>query len=331
MSRSIATTVGALAVVAFASATAVAGHHGSHGSYGSYGSHGSYGSYGSHGSYGSYGSHGSWGGYHGHYAHYHGSYGSYGSHGSYGSYGSYGSHGSSGGGSVYYSVPSGGGGIYYQGTPSGGGGAVQQQQTPAQDLPDLPAIPGAAKNSSGDATLMVNVPAGTKIYVNDRETTSVGTSRKYVSKNLQAGYKYRYEIRAVANVDGQQREETQVINLRAGQSVDVNFDMNEAPAVADQESAEDKVQTKLTVKVPAGAEVFLAGQATQSQGATRTFATSKLSAGQAWANYTVKATLNRDGQQLTKEQTLTLVGGEDREIAFDFSDVDVAAVAASTR
>ena len=106
--------------------------------------------------------------------------------------------------------------------------------------------------------------------------------------------------------------------------------MDGAATVA-EEKADDDVQTKLTVNVPAGADVFLAGQATKSQGAQRTFATSRLSAGQSWENYTVKATIDRDGQLLTKEQTLTLIGGEDRTISFDFSDVDVAAVASSTR
>ena len=222
------------------------------------------------------------------------------------------------------------GGVYYQQAPSGGGVIQQQQTNPGQDLPDLPVAPGAAK-SSGDATLVVSVPSDAKVYVNDRETTSVGASRKYVSKNLDSGLRYRYEIRAVAMVDGQEREETRVVNLRAGQSVNVSFDMDEAPAVAEQDQADDKVQTKLTVNVPAGAEVYLAGQPTTSQGSQRTFATSKLAAGEAWANYTIKATIDRDGQQLTKEQTLTLVGGEDRSVSFDFSDVDVASVASSTR
>ncbi len=131
-------------------------------------------------------------------------------------------------------------------------------------------------------------------------------------------------------VDGKMREQTRVVTMRAGESANLSFDMSDAATVAEQPKADEGVPTKLTLNVPADAKVFLVGQETSSQGAVRTFATSRLAAGQEWNDYAVKVTLNRDGRTLSKEQKLTLVGGENRELTFNFGN-EVASTASATR
>jgi len=80
----------------------------------------------------------------------------------------------------------------------------------------------------------------------------------------------------------------------------------------------------LTVNVPDDAELTLAGSKTLSQGPRRTFSTTQLTAGQTWSDYTVVATLERNGRTLTQERTIDLKGGESQQITFDFELDQVA-------
>jgi uncharacterized protein (TIGR03000 family) len=84
--------------------------------------------------------------------------------------------------------------------------------------------------------------------------------------------------------------------------------------------------TTLTLNVPDDAEVVLAGNTTAMSGAKRVFATNQLSAGQTWESYKVVVKLEREGQMLTQERTLTVHGGESYELTFDFgADLQLAA------
>ena len=76
------------------------------------------------------------------------------------------------------------------------------------------------------------------------------------------------------------------------------------------------VTTELTLSVPAEAKVTLAGNVTSQTGEKRKFATTRLTAGQVWDNYTIRVEFERDGNTVTQERTITLTGGESHEIAF---------------
>ena len=56
----------------------------------------------------------------------------------------------------------------------------------------------------------------------------------------------------------------------------------------------------------------------------REFTTSKLDNGAEWKDYTVKVVSNVDGREESKEQTITLTGGEDRDLSFDFNSNPIA-------
>lgn len=309
------------------------------GSYGSWGSSGGYWGYASSGgSWGSYGgwasSGGSWGGRHHHHrrayrAAYYGSYGSYGSSGGY--YVGWGSSGGSSGGS-YGSWGSSGGTVIE-------GPAVMPQTPPPAPATQAPALDGAAPApgelppeapAEGDkssfyrgpqsATLSVHVPADAKVFVNGLATKSTGAERRYVSSGLQAGYNYTYEVRAELVRGGQPVTETKVIKLQAGGSADVNFELNGQ----EEEVAEQPVSTSLTLHVPADAKVFLSGNETKSFGETRRFSTTKLVAGGEWQDYVVRVELSRDGQTLTKEETISLKAGDARELTVEFDAPQVA-------
>jgi uncharacterized protein (TIGR03000 family) len=81
--------------------------------------------------------------------------------------------------------------------------------------------------------------------------------------------------------------------------------------------------TKLVLNVPADAKVTLAGIDTKSSGATREFVTTLLS-DSAWANYSVRVEVVRDGKTLAEEHTVTLHPGDSREMTIDCNPARVA-------
>jgi uncharacterized protein (TIGR03000 family) len=326
----------AAGIVAFSAADALAwGHrHGSSGSYGSSGSSGSSASYGSgssssyasyasssSSSYGSYGSSGSSasagssssGGRPGLFARWHarkaakhssGSSASYGTY-AYSSSGSSASYGSSSSGSSAsyggYAAPS---GVYDQGVP-----VEYDYSTPAdapvETQPAVPAVDAAA-------AIRVTLPTDAVVFVNDRPTTSMGAERSYVSRGLVGGRTYAYELRVEFTREGEKVVENKTVRLKAGESIDLSFGDGEQVA-ANAES------TDLTLHVPAGAKVTLAGAPTKQTGETRTYSTTTLAPGQEWDGYVVRVELQRDGKTLVEEKTLSIVGGENYEFSFDFA------------
>ena len=340
----------ALAVIAGGVDSASAGwwHNGGGssggGSSGGWGSSGGYGG-GSSGGWGSSGGYsGAWGGGSsggygrrgGLFSHRRASFG--GSSGGYyggGSSGGWGNGGSSGG---FYGGGSSGGYGSSGGAVMGGGyyapggdiiiedGGIPMNATPTNpppppagegDAADAPPETDGAMLRRADGTLVVEVPAEARIYVNDRLTSTPGTMREYVSRNLVRGYNYSYEVRAEMEVNGQVVSETKKIDLRAGQNAKLAFNL--AP------STSEEVETSITVKVPANAKVNLGGNDTKAKGETRTFRTSALRKGTEWKDYKIVVTANVDGVEVTKEQTFNLQAGEEKELSFEFDAASVAA------
>jgi uncharacterized protein (TIGR03000 family) len=183
-------------------------------------------------------------------------------------------------------------------------------------------------DGSQTALLSVSVPAETKIYINGTATTSSGSERQYISRGLTSGNRYEYEVKAEITRDGNTVTETKNVTLAAGQQVNVSFNFEgkqDAPVAA------NKASTKLTIHVPADAKVFLAGRETSSTGEVREFSTSKLAPGTEWKNYTVHVVTNIDGRDVSKDETITLTSGEDRDLTFDFNSNPIASTAAVTR
>lgn len=301
-------------------------HHGSWGSSGGY-----YGSWGG-SSGGSSG--GGWGWRH-HRRRWHGSSG--------GSSGGW-SNGSSGGSSGGWSYTSGGssggssGGwtvaepAYVEGTPS----TLKPAEPPAAPVegdvpaPSAPATDdllnptttppaGASLYLPADelersALLNVQVPAGAQVVVNGLPTRSTGNDRQFVSRGLEPGYRYKYEVKATLVVDGKTIEQVKTVRLQGGQRANVSFDMEETNAVA-----KDEAPTTLVLNVPADAKVTLAGNEMKATGSVREFTTTKLPAGATWADYDVRVEYTQDGRTQVKEESVSLKAGEKTELSFDFA------------
>jgi len=229
--------------------------------------------------------------------------------------------GSSGGGSGGYSYggSSGGGSGGYMmdgGVPMNGAPVIVPQAPAGAPVPPAPGAAPAGRpisftTSDDMAVLNVVVPADAKVFVNGYETSSTGSERRFVSNGLVAGKNYTYELKAEVNGN----VETKTVKLQAGQATDVRFSFDGNSE--ESKTAAQPIKTKLTLKVPADAKVFIAGKETKATGTVREFATTKLAAGQTWDNYTVRIEVTVDGNVVSSEEKLTLVGGADIAMSFD--------------
>lgn len=163
-------------------------------------------------------------------------------------------------------------------------------------------------DKSSDAVLTVRVPEDAKIFVNGKPTKATGTARHFVSRGLEDGNTYTYEIKAIIERDHREIEEVQTVKLKAGDVTEIAMEIDEIVNPV----------TTLKVTVPEDAQVVLSGNETNQTGNVRTFTTNALPEGAAWKNYTIKVATMRNGQPVTLEKTITLVAGEDAHVEFDF-------------
>jgi uncharacterized protein (TIGR03000 family) len=174
-------------------------------------------------------------------------------------------------------------------------------------------------NGGSNATISVSLPADAKVFVNGLATTSTGVNRQFVSRGLQAGARYNYEVRAEIVRDGQPVVETKSVELVAGRSANLSFNFP-----AEQTAQAAGVRTSLVINVPADAKVYLSGQEMRASGPVRQFSTTRLTAGEEWNDYTIRATIERDGQLVTKERTISLKAGDAQELTLSFDDSQLA-------
>ncbi len=83
---------------------------------------------------------------------------------------------------------------------------------------------------SNSGIVTIYVPHDAVVYVNDRLTSTTGSSRSFVSFGLTAGNEYDYVIRAEVTRDGQKYVETKVVTLKAGDQSAVSFSFMEMNA-----------------------------------------------------------------------------------------------------
>ncbi len=161
--------------------------------------------------------------------------------------------------------------------------------------------------------LNVVLPEAATVFVNGNRTKSTGAVRRFVSKDLEAGQSYRFEVRAEREVNGRTVTEQKTIVLVPGSSESIEFALEEKSKAA---------ETVLTLNVPQDAKVVLAGNGTKSVGETRTYRSQELTPGQVWDDYKIIVTWN--GQ--VKEKTIRLIGGDEMVVSFNFDDTNKIAM-----
>jgi len=186
-------------------------------------------------------------------------------------------------------------------------------EAPMSYTPNLESTFAANRMVASDAVaatevqLMVSVPSNAKVFVNGNATSSQGTSRRFVSRELDPSESYRFEVQVVYDRDGSEVSQTKTVIARSGSSEEVVFDGTES---------DDPIETILTLNVPTDATVVLANNETKSEGLTRVYRTKQLKTGEAWEDYKIQVTHNG----VTKEKTIRLIGGDKLEMTFNFAD-----------
>ncbi len=177
----------------------------------------------------------------------------------------------------------------------------------AQEAPEKPAAAptGQANLEAGKATFDIQVPQDARVFVNDIATKTPGENRRYVSHGLKTGYRYTYRVRAEVIRNGKLVQETQTVKLQSGQTGLLNFERlaSSAPVV-----------TTLILHVPENATVSLAGKPLPAGKKVRTFQTTKLAAGETWADYSIEVTYKKDGQTMQQRRVITLTAGNTHNI-----------------
>ena len=198
--------------------------------------------------------------------------------------------------------------------------------SPAKSPVPAPPVPAGEKSTRAPhngTILTVVVPEDARVFMNGQLTKTPGTHRQYISRGLQPGQRYTYEVEAVVNRGGQAVKDTQVVQVRAGQTAQVAFQFDRGGPTQLSEAAE-AVRTTLTLQVPEDAQVVLAGNPTGATGALRRYTTTTLAKGEKWEDYRVLVTAVRNGRTVTQERTIRLTGGESKLLRFQLDDVRVA-------
>lgn len=284
--------------------------------YGSSGGSAGYGSSGGYTSYASVGG-GSSGGSSGGYATSYSSYSGGSSGGGSVSYGSSGvSYGSTGAGVSYGSTGYSSGVSYGStGYSSGLGSSGDVYYGASTSQADTSSLVSNVRTDNDAVYLSVAVPNDAKVFVNDDATKSSGAVRKFVSHGLEPGKQYRFVVRAeLTGADGKLMTEEKTVLVSAGQQEDVQFAFSESKT---------PVETAITLNLPEGAKVLLAGNETKAIGETRTYRTSRLKVGELWDDYEIE--VQYEGK--VKRQSVRLVGGDKLQLTFNFEQ-DAANLAA---
>jgi uncharacterized protein (TIGR03000 family) len=192
--------------------------------------------------------------------------------------------------------------------------------------------------------LVVTVPEGAKVVVNDKETQASGTTRYFVSRGMTKDKSYSFEVKMTAEEDGKPQVKTRKVSLAAGERKTVSFEGDDAkdaePKKADAKAdakdtptdakataapsagrhGSDKTTTNLILVVPANATVRLQGKPTTTEGTERAYTTTTLAAGERREDYAVEVTIG--AQTVTRR--VTLVGGEVTTLTIDPATIAAA-------
>jgi uncharacterized protein (TIGR03000 family) len=82
------------------------------------------------------------------------------------------------------------------------------------------------------ARLIVKVPAGAKLYIDDHLMRSASTKRVFRTPSLEAGQLYYYILRVEVERDGKTISQTKRVLVRAGQQVSASFSARKMEMVA---------------------------------------------------------------------------------------------------
>jgi uncharacterized protein (TIGR03000 family) len=215
----------------------------------------------------------------------------------------------------------------------------------------------ASTGPGARAAVVVKLPADARLFADGRQLNLTGAERKFVSPELPTAQEFVYRFKAEYERDGETVSVTKKVPVRAGSTVTIEFvDLTTAkapektpaapaaggaprgavpaavPTAAEPTKAEPPIRpapagdvpgapgdrATITVKLPAGATLYVDDRRSPSQEPVRSFATPPLPAGREFA-YLIKAEVVRNGQPETLTQKVPFRAGE--RVTVDFTSL----------
>jgi uncharacterized protein (TIGR03000 family) len=202
------------------------------------------------------------------------------------------------------------------------------------------------------ATVIVKLPTDARLFADARQLALTGPERKFVTPELPAGQSFTYRFRIEYDRDGETVSVTKRVPVQAGGLVTIEFTDLTAKALPEKDShknptpsavaatptahSSDKPVMKpeppamgtpspsasaptdhatITVKLPAGAALFVDDRKSPSNEPVRQFRTPPIPTGRDFA-YLMRAEIIRNGQTETFTQKVPFRAGERVEVDF---------------
>jgi len=219
-----------------------------------------------------------------------------------------------------------------------------------------PAVTASNSTGGGRATVIVRLPADAQLFADGTALKMTGGERKFMTPELPGGMEFTYKFTAEYERNGEVLNVSKKVTLRPGMSVNVEFaDLtistkpaptgSDAPVIKGEAVAAAPVSLPkfspvapippatapapaapvekpqpavITVKLPAGATLYVDEKKNASNEAVRTFTTPPLPAGREFA-YLLKVEVTRNGMPETLTQKVAFRGGE--QLTVDLSNV----------
>ncbi|HVK10927.1 MAG TPA: TIGR03000 domain-containing protein [Gemmataceae bacterium] len=182
--------------------------------------------------------------------------------------------------------------------------------TPATETPEAVSSLPATR-----AQLVVRVPADAKLFADGQATTMAGAERAFMTPEIAAGKDFQYTLKVEYTDNGEAKDDTKQVVVRAGHRTVVDFG-----------GAAVKATTPVTVTLPEKAKLYVDGQAADATAGKQTFKTPELVKGKPYT-YEFKAEVEVDGKTDVRTRTVTFVAGE--PVSVDFTEAEAVRTAAN--
>jgi uncharacterized protein (TIGR03000 family) len=176
--------------------------------------------------------------------------------------------------------------------------------------------------TSDRAVVAVRLPADAKLYADGQLTELTSSERKFYTPSLNPNQRYQYELKVEYVRAGKPVQEAKKVVVKAGETTEVEFVENTALA-----SYEEAV-SKVTIRVPADAVIFVDDQMNDVRSTVREFRTPQLPKGKTFG-YQFRAEVMREGKKVSQVQSVTFKAGENVNV--DFRDMETVQQTATNR
>jgi len=164
------------------------------------------------------------------------------------------------------------------------------------------------------AAVVVRLPADAKLYADGQLTALDTAERRFYTPTLDAGRDYHYNMKVEYVRDGKTVTDTKVVPVRAGEMAEVEF--VDLTRVASRTKQPAMASSKVTIKLPGKAKLYVDNSPNPLADGTRVFNTPELPKGEEFF-YVFRAEVVRDGKTESQTQQISFRAGEAVTVDFD--------------